>query len=655
MRTRTALRMAGVLLVIGTLLMLAADLQPTAAQTSGPRYGGTLRLGMQTDPVGLDPHLSSATATRNMMEHVYDTLIFYSAEGRFRPGLAESWTTSTDGLTWTFHLRRNAKFHNGRPFVADDVVYTINRIKDPKTRSPRAGDFADVDSVTAADPYTVVFKLKKPFAPLIAKLSNSLSASIVPKEVVEKDGDLNTNPTGTGPFRFVGYTPQQRLILVRSGDYWETDASGRRLPYLDRLEFVFFPDAVARSTALRTGTVDFIEYVPSSEVRNLRSDANVEVLGGPSANFRAIYINTAVAPFNNMKVRQAMAWAINRKEIIDTALFGVGGIDATGSVIPPGNYFALTKNVYDKVDVERGKRLLAEAGQPNGFEADFYVTSTYDFLRTPAEIIQAQRREDRHPPAHPGRGLERVSADRLREALRAHAAGDIGQVDPDDYLYNNFRTGDARNYMNFSDAQFDKLVEEGQTIADEAQRKRLYEQAQMRLMETEPMVMLFHSTTFEAVRKNVQGFEHWSNQSYYGLRRTWIAPRWTPDESNETGGGIVLRPRFVSHPRGALTAPPAAGRRFRRNLLSQTAPAGHPRSQSLRSGPSSAGTLPAPPPVGPAAWRRRHRGRIPPPVDRRRRWPRGSAGAPEHAARSRYRGGRTSSRSAPARSPGAAQ
>jgi peptide/nickel transport system substrate-binding protein len=525
MRTRTALRMAGVLLVIGTLLMLAADLQPTAAQTSGPRYGGTLRLGMQTDPVGLDPHLSSATATRNMMEHVYDTLIFYSAEGRFRPGLAESWTTSTDGLAWTFRLRRNAKFHNGRPFVAEDVVYTINRIKDPKTRSPRAGDFADVDSVTAADPYTVVFKLKKPFAPLIAKLSNSLSAAIVPKEVVEKDGDMNTNPVGTGPFRFVGYTPQQRLILVRSGDYWEADASGRRLPYLDRLEFVFFPDAVARSTALRTGTVDFIEYVPSSEVRNLRSDANVEVLGGPSANFRSIYINTAVAPFNNMKVRQAMAWAINRKEIIDTALFGVGGIDATGSVIPPGNYFALTKNVYDKVDIERGKRLLAEAGQPNGFEADLYVTSTYDFLRTPAEIIQAHVAKIgirlRIQAADWSVYLPTVFAKRYALTL----LGTSGQVDPDDYLYNNFRTGDARNYVNFSDAQFDKLVEEGQTIADEAQRKRLYEQAQMRLMETEPMVMLFHSTTFEAVRKNVQGFEHWSNQSYYGLRRTWIAPR----------------------------------------------------------------------------------------------------------------------------------
>jgi len=213
---------------------------------------------------------------------------------------------------------------------------------------------------------------------------------------------------------------------------------------------------------------------------------------------------------------------VNRKEIIDTALFGVGGLEATGSVIPPGNFYALTKNVYDKVDVDRAKRLLAEAGHPNGIDADFYVTSTYDFLRTPAELIQAQA-------AKAGIRLRIVAADWsvylptvFAKRYTLTILGTSGQVDPDDYLFNNFRTNDARNYMNFSDAQFDRFVEEAQTTANESARKRLYEQAQMRLMEQMPMVMLFHSATYEAVRKNVQGFEHWPNQSYYGFRRTWI-------------------------------------------------------------------------------------------------------------------------------------
>jgi peptide/nickel transport system substrate-binding protein len=526
MRNLSLLLIAAVLVATGVYAAGVPALGPLPVQAqAGPRYGGTLRIGMQTDPVGLDPHLSTATATRNMLEHVYETLALVSPDGRLVPGLAESWRTSQDNLTWTFTLRRNVKFHNGRPLTADDVVYSINRVRDPRTRSPWAGNFTDVDTITAPDAYTVVFRLKKPFAPLLAKLGGSiLSSAIVAKEVVEKD-EMQTNPVGTGPFRFVGYTPQQRLTLVRSGDYWETDATGRRLPYLDRIEFVFFPDAVARATAIRTGTVDFIEYVPSSEVRALRGDANVDVLGGPSANFRAIYINNANAPFNNVKVRQAMAWAINRKEIIDTALFGVGGIDATGFVIPPGNFYAASKNVYDKVDLDRAKRLLAEAGVPNGFEAPFYVTSTYDFLRTPAEIVQAQL-------ARVGIRLRIQAADWsvYLPAVRAKQysltiLGTSGQVDPDDYLYNNFKTGDARNFLNFSDATFDRLVEEGQTIAGEAQRKRIYDQAQLRALEVVPMVMLFHSTTFEAVRKNVQGFEHQINQSYLTLRRTWMTGR----------------------------------------------------------------------------------------------------------------------------------
>ena len=501
-------------------ILVAGGLQPSAAQT-GPRYGGTLRAGMQTDPVGLDPHLTTATATRNMMENVYDTLVMVNSEGRYIPGLAESWTTSADGLTWTFQIRSGVKFHNGRVMTAEDAAYSINRIRDPNTKSPRAGDFAEVDSLTATGPTTLVIRLKRPFSPLLAKLSLSTNV-VVPREVVQRDGNLNTTPTGTGPFRFVGYTPQQRLTLVRSGDYWERDAGGRRLPYLDRIEFVFLPDAVARATALRAGSVDWIEYVPSSEVRALRSDPNIEVVGGLSANFRSLYMNNAVAPFNNVKVRQAIAYAIDKKEIVDTALFGVGGIVATGTLIPPGNFFAYTRSPYNKVDLDRAKRLLAEGGQPNGFEADLYVTSTYDFLRTPAELVQAQL-------AKIGIRLKITAADwsvylptvfQKRYALTI--LGTSGQSDPDDYLYGNLHSKGGLNLVNHNDPQFDRLLDQARATSNEAQRKRLYEQAQARLMDTMPMVFIYHSTQYEAVRKAVRGFEHWPNTSYLGLRRTWM-------------------------------------------------------------------------------------------------------------------------------------
>jgi len=511
----------GLVSVVVAMLLLVTGHQITQAQ-GGPRYGGTLRAGMQTDPVGLDPHLTTATATRNMMENVFDTLVLVSSEGRYVPGLAESWTVSADGITWTFAIRRNVKFHNGRAMTAEDVVYSINRIRDPRTRSPRAGDFAEVDTLSASGPYTVVIRLKRPFSPLLAKLSFSTNV-IVPKEVVERDGDLNQNPIGTGPFRFVGYTPQQRLTLVRSGDYWERDENSRRLPYLDRIEFVFLPDAVARATALRGGSVDWIEYVPSSEVKSLQGDRNVEVVGGLSANFRALYINNSRAPFNNVRVRQAMAYAINKKEIVDTALFGAGGIVAT-SVIPPGNYYALTRSPYNTVDLDRAKRLLSEAGHPNGFEADLYVTSTYDFLRTPAEIIQAQL-------GRIGIRLRITAADwnvylptMFQKQYVLSILGTSGQSDPDDFLFGNFHSSGGLNLVNYSDAAFDRLIDQGRATASETQRKRIYEQAQQRLLDTVPMVFLYHSTQYEAVRRNVRGFEHWPNTSYLGLRRTWMAP-----------------------------------------------------------------------------------------------------------------------------------
>ncbi len=514
--------MRNVLLVVLVGVVFCGALQPSAAQTPGPRYGGMLRAGMQTDPVGLDPHLTTATATRNMMENVYDTLVMINSQGRIVPGLAESWTASEDGLTWTFQIRRNVKFHNGRPMTADDVAYSINRIRDPNTKSPRAGDFAEVDSVAATGPYTVVFKLKRPFSPLLAKLALSTNV-VVPKEVVQRDGDMNKDPVGTGPFRFVGYTPQQRLVLVRSGDYWEQDVTGRRLPYLDRIEFVFLPDAVARATALRAGSVDWIEYVPASEVKALQADPNVEVVGGLSANFRGLYMNNQVAPFDNVKVRQAMAWAIDKKEIVDTALFGVGGMVATGTVIPPGNFYTFARNPYEKADADRARRLLAEAGHPNGFDAELYVTSTYDFLRTPAELIQAQL-------GKAGIRLKLTAADWsvylptvFQKKYALTILGTSGQSDPDDFLYNNFRTGAGLNLVNYSDAQFDRLMDEGRAASAEAQRKRIYDQAQVRLLETVPMVFLFHSTQFEAVRRTVRGFEHWPNTSYLGLRRTWMA------------------------------------------------------------------------------------------------------------------------------------
>jgi len=486
-----------------------------------PQYGGVLRAGMQTDPVGLDPHTTSATATRNMLENVYDTLVMFDSEGRIVPGLAESWETSEDGLTWTFRLREGVTFHNGDPLTAQDVAFSINRIKDPEVASPNAGDFEVVESVTAQDDRTVVFTLSEPYSPLLSKLAFSLNV-IVPQSVVEENGNLDEVVVGTGPFRFVEYLPQTRLVLEKNDAYWGTDEEGNELPYLDGITFTFYPDPTARTTALATGNVDWIEYVPAADLPALQANPDVEVVGGLSANFRSLYLNPNRPPLDNVQVRQAIAYAVNEQAIVDLALFGTGGVPATGTTVPASSFYAVENSPYVGQDLERARALLAEAGFADGFDLDLYVTSTYDFLRTPAEVIQADLAQVGIRVNIRAEDWSIYLPTVLEGDFTATILGESGQADPDDYLYTVFHTDAGGNFADFSDPELDRLLEQGRRVSDEEERKAIYDEAQARILELSPQVFLFHSAQYEAHRANVEGFEHFPNTSYLGLRTTYL-------------------------------------------------------------------------------------------------------------------------------------
>jgi peptide/nickel transport system substrate-binding protein len=498
------------IIILGSVALISLGL----AQKSG----GILRAGMQADPVGLDPHTTNATATRNQLENVYDTLVRFDAKGKIIPSLAFSWRTSKDNLTWTFTMRKNVKFHNGRTLDATDVAYSINRIKDPAIKSPRATSFDQVASITAPNPTTVVMKLKQPFSPLLSKLAFSLNV-IIPKEAV---ATINTKPVGTGPFIFNEYIPSTRMVLKKNPLYWERDSKGSKLPYLDGITFSYLPDATARTTALRTGTVDWIEYVPAADVATVRRDPKLEVVGGVSANFRGLHFNLKEKPLDDVRVRQAIAFAINPKEVVDVALFGTGGVVAKGATIPSGGFYFFDGSPYGTPNIEKAKALLKEAGFPNGFSLDLKVTSTYDFLRTPAEVLQAQL-------AKIGINLK-IQAEEWSVYLpnftgRKYVStiiGNSGQSDPDDYLYEIYHTkgGGTGNYMNFSDAQVDKLLDQGRIASKQEDRKVIYDQVQERVLQLVPMVPLFHSAQYEGIATYVKGFEHYTNSSYLGLRTT---------------------------------------------------------------------------------------------------------------------------------------
>ncbi|MCZ7600841.1 MAG: ABC transporter substrate-binding protein, partial [Gammaproteobacteria bacterium] len=286
------------------------------------------------------------------------------------------------------------------------------------------------------------------------------------EDVVKEHGDLQNTVIGTGPFQFVEYLPQTRLVLQRNPNFWGADEGGNQLPYLDGITFQFYPDPTARTTAIQTGNADSIEYVPAADVDILRADSNVQVVGGLAANFRSIYLNVERAPFDDVNVRRAMSYAIDEQAIVDLALFGTGGVPATGTTIPASNYYGVNDSPYVGRDLEAARAALAASAYPNGFTFDLYVTSTYDFLRTPAEVIQANL-------ADIGITANIVAEDwsiYLPKALdgdfQATILGESGQSDPDDFLFNVFYTNNGGNLGNFSDPELDALLERGRQVAD---------------------------------------------------------------------------------------------------------------------------------------------------------------------------------------------
>lgn len=486
------------------------------------QYGGVLRAGMQTDPVGLDPHTTQATATRNMLENTYDTLVMLNENLELIPGLAESWSASDDGLVWTFKLRSGVSFHNGDALKASDVVFSIKRIQDPDVASPRAGDLALISEIEAPDDSTVVMTLAEPFSPLLSKLAFSLNVVVSEAVAMANDNDLNDAVVGTGAFKFVEYIPQTRMILEKFDGYWGKDADGKQLPYLDGITFLFYPEPTARTTAVQTGNVDWIEYVPAPDVDILRADSGVEVVGGLATNFRSIYINTSREPLDNALVRQAMAYAIDEQAVVDVALFGTGGVAADGTALPASAYYGIDSSPYVGRDVEKAQALLNQAGYDDGFEFDMYVTSTYDFLRTPAEIIQANL-------ADIGITMNIVAEDwtiYLPKVLEgdydATILGNSGLADPDDYLYDNFHSEGSGNFAGFSSPELDALLVQGRQASEPAARKAIYAEAQELILELSPHIFLFHSAQYEAHTPKVKGFKHYQNTGYLSFRETWL-------------------------------------------------------------------------------------------------------------------------------------
>jgi peptide/nickel transport system substrate-binding protein len=501
--------------VVGAAPAGRAGLRAGRAQDETPKPGGTLKVGMQSDPGGLDPVLLSATALWHVVEHIYSRLTRIMPDLSVAPELAETIDISEDGITYTFKLRTGVKFHNGRELTADDVVYSYQRLVDPAVASPSADILASMDTITASDPSTVVITLKAPDASFLANLAESASI-IVPKEVVEENGDLSQVAVGSGPFTFVEYVPNTSITLAKNADYWEEG-----LPYLDGLELIIASDDTARTTAVVTGTVDLIEYAPLRDIEILEQDDSIALAGNSNTNIRYLGFNMKNKPFDDVRVRKAISMIIDREAVLGPAVFGHG--TPVQVSLPPDHWAALPGDI-PPADIDGAKALLAEAGFPDGFETTITSWAAYSFLNAAAVVIQEELKQI-------GINAELVLLETATMIQDVHTPGQekfdmavtgtSGHVDPHQ-LFINFKTGGGGNTMGYSNPELDALIDQGYTTTEQAARAEIYQQIQQILLEDLPWVNLFVANQYEAMKTHVKGYYHTPNGSNIALKETWL-------------------------------------------------------------------------------------------------------------------------------------
>ncbi len=353
------------------VLALSAGLAQ-AAQTD-------ITVGMQLEPPHLDPTSAAAGAIDSVTyANIFEGLTRFTSTGAIVPGLAESWDISDDGLTYTFHLHDGVKFHDGTDMNADDVKFTLDRARAEDSANAQKALFAAIAEVNVIDPLTVEVKLSEPNGNMLFNLAWGDAVIVAPESI----DTIKTNPVGTGPFKFSNWVQGDKIEITRNPDYWGTPAK------LEKATFKFISDPTAAFASVMAEDVDVFTGFPAPEnLPQFEADPRFQVLVGSTEGETILSTNNKMPPFDNVKVREALAHAINRQEIIDGAMFGYG--------TPIGTHFAPHHPAYVDLtalsthDPELSRKLLAEAGFPDGFTTTLKLPPP-SYARRGGEIIAAQ-------------------------------------------------------------------------------------------------------------------------------------------------------------------------------------------------------------------------------------------------------------------------
>lgn len=490
------------LLLLAFLFTACGSGSPTS--TTNSKFGGKLNVGLNADAVTLDPLQSTALVDRQVMLNLYDTLVKVDAQNNVQPDLATSWQFATP-TQLVFTLRTDVKFTDGTPFDSSVVVFNINRIL-TTSASPRFSELATVQDVTAVDASHVRFNLKKPFSPLLATLTDRAGMMLSPKVVQSLGKGLANGPTnaGSGPFMFSQWVKGDHLTIVRNPHYWQKDAQGNVLPYLQSVTYRGITNGTVEFTNLQTGNIDIADSVDPNFLAQAKSNPSLIYRQGSGLSFFGIELNNSVAPLNNVHVRRAIAWGVNRDEILSTVFKGVGVV-AQGPLAPGSWAFSSSFTPYH-YDVNQAKAELQQAGMAQGVSFTLLTTSGSPLATQEAQFIQSELQPAGIKVTIQEETFATLLSDTQAHHFQAAALGWSGRPDPDGNTYSWFHTGGGNNNTVYSNTQVDTLLEGARASTDQAARAQDYLQAQTLIVQDAPYVFLYHGVSIQASSTKVQNF-----------------------------------------------------------------------------------------------------------------------------------------------------
>ncbi len=497
---------------------------PLEVASETPKRGGTLIFGIRRDMRLMNPLVATRSTEEHIRNLMFEPLLGVDLQGKIQPNLAAEWTVSNGGKLLTFKLREGIKFHNGNEMTAEDVRFSMEYTMNPKNGAYGLSALSVVDRVVIEGKYTVKVHLKKPSVPFLTDLTSIQSFSVVPKESLPEGVRKPAKfPPGTGPFKFIEWKSRRRLVLARHDEYWGHKA------WIDNLILRPIGNNTARITALRAKDVDMIERVPHEWVRPIKQGRfeGLHLVESESANFRRLIFNVATSPFSNKKLRQAVAHALNKREILDGGFFGMG--KPVNQKYPEGHKWYIKGLPSAAYDLDKARELVRESGY-NG-EAIKMLVENSDQRQAEAVTFQSQLKKI-------GLNLEFHLMDRgAFNSLRRKGefavvfAGGSSRPDPSTNYTRYFiceRDLNKRrsNFSGYCDKNMDQLLNKMQAEQDPEKREAWLRQVLTKIVEDLPLIPIGFVPRHFSLQEYVKGFTTDGNASLRwwggGLNYVWI-------------------------------------------------------------------------------------------------------------------------------------